>query len=415
MSDPRVSVSTVAPSNQATVVSSDAVAMGEIFKVAPTVTDYHVTPRSAMRVSAVYACVRLLAGLASTLPVHVFDRQENGDRRRVVEEISPLLNQAPYGRFTAATFWEFMVSSVLMRGDGFSEIVRPSPLSTKVLALKPLHPDLTFADVQDGEPVYQTMDEAGKIRVIAAADVLHFPGFGFDGLSSMSVIQWGARNAISVAGSADEQVGLMIGSGGVARHVFKTPGNMSEQQTEMLRVKYNELVSRKDRAVPLVLTGGLEVETLSISAEDAQLMENRVFQVEDIARAFGVPPHLIGSTAKSTSWGTGLEEQNRAFLVYTLQPHLTRISQELNAKLFHTKQNPNRFCEFNVDAIARADLGTRMQAYREALGGSQGPGWMSVNEVRQKENLPALPDKDDVFEGHAPATGQSNENQTASE
>src|SRR5205814_313822 len=135
---------------------------------------------------------------------------------------------------------------------------------------------------------------------------------------------------------------------------------------------------------PLVLWGGMTAKELSLNAEDAQLLESRRFQVEDIARAFGIPPFMLGATDKTTSWGSGVEHMGQGFLTYTLQPHLNRFQQEINRKIFRISRY---FVEFNTAGLLQADAQGRAKFYREAIGGSQGPGWMKINEVRRLENL----------------------------
>ena len=168
--------------------------------------------------------------------------------------------------------------------------------------------------------------------------------------------------------------------------VIESAGKMSGSQIENLQTAYANKYSGLPNAhrLPLVLTEGLTAKSVSINAKDAQLLEARSFQVTDIARAFGVPPHMIGETTGSTSWGTGLEQMARAFITYTVQPHLVRIEQELNRKLCRTE---NRFIEFNRAASMQGDSKAESDYFKAALGGpGSGPGWMSVDEVRRLKN-----------------------------
>nr|WP_268967734.1 phage portal protein [Zooshikella ganghwensis] len=158
----------------------------------------------------------------------------------------------------------------------------------------------------------------------------------------------------------------------------------------------------ENKHLPAVITGGGEFKETTLSPQDSQIIQTRKFQVCDIARIFGVPPHLVGETEKSTSWGTGIEQQSIGFVQYTLRPHLTRIEQEVNRKLF---RSDSFFAEFNVNGLLRGDIKGRNEAYRIALGGNQEPGWMTVNEVRKLDNLPPIEGGDILYR---PATGENN-------
>jgi HK97 family phage portal protein len=170
--------------------------------------------------------------------------------------------------------------------------------------------------------------------------------------------------------------------------VIETDKRMTEAQITQLQQQFINKYSNSENAYvrPLVLTEGLKQKAMSVSAEDSQLLEARRFQVIDIARAFGVPPHMIGETSASTSWGSGIEAMNRGFVTYTLNPHLIRIEQELNAKLWPSRSR--YFVEFNREAALEGDSAGQAQYFSKALGGpGAGPGWMTVDEVRKIKNL----------------------------
>jgi HK97 family phage portal protein len=147
--------------------------------------------------------------------------------------------------------------------------------------------------------------------------------------------------------------------------------------------------------LPLVFANGIKASPLTIKATDAQLLEARAFQVSEIARAFGVPPHMIGETTKATSWGTGIEQQTLGFVKFTLTQILRQIEQELNRKIWPERMR--YFAEFNVNGLLRGDSKSRADYYRAALGGAQGDGWMVVNEVRKFENLEPIAGGNELF------------------
>jgi HK97 family phage portal protein len=346
---------------------------------------YEVTDDSAMRVAAAYACARLIAGAIASLPLPVYKRTEAG-RERADHPLYWLLNERPEPRFSAAAMWEYALQSLMFRGDGLVEILRPAFRSSGIVGFRPHSPAKVTIEV-DGDELRYIVTEPDRRRTINAADMLHFPGFGFDGKRGLSVIRHAAQQAIGNALAMDEYSGRFFSNGANPSIVLKHAGKMDAAQVDDLRTKWSSLYAgAANSGKPMILTGGLDFEQVSISAEDSQLLDARKFQVADIARAFGVPPFMIGDTEKTSSWGSGIEHMSIGFVKYTLQPYLTKIEQELNAKLFPRLER--YFVEFNVEGLLRGDSKSRSEFYQAALGGSAGPGWMSPNEVRRLENLP---------------------------
>ena len=381
------------------VPSSDKVKMLQIFGDANTSAGAVVNATTAMRVSAVFRCVNLIAGAIASLPLPIYQRTETG-RERAEHPYWWLLNEQPTARFSAAAFWEFTVAQMLLRGDGLAYIVRDR--AGRALGLIPLQRTQVLIERAGSRLRYlvNDVDEDGKTKYFGADqdDMLHFPGCGFDGVSSMSVIGWAARQSIGIAIKADEFAGTFFGSGAHIQYAVKAPGTMTEEQQKLFReawvAKYGS--GQGVSKVPLILTEGLDVKELSMTAEDAQLLESRRFQVEDIARAFGVPPFMLGANEKSTSWGTGIEQLGKGFVTYTLRPHLTRIEQELNRKFWPTRER--YFAEFNVDGLMDGDSKTQADYFTKALGGPGAQGWMTINEVRRLKNLPPIAGGDKVFD-----------------
>lgn len=386
--------------------SSDSAAMAEIFGTVPTASGVAVTPENAMQVSAVYACTRLLAGAVSSLPLETYRRSVDGRREEVLNDpLWWLLNEQPNPRWTSASMWEWVVASVLLRRDGYAWIRRNA--NGGIVELWPLNPTQVQVERVGNELRYYAVED-GRAYGIHQDDMLHFAGFGFDGIRSMSVIEYGARQATGIAFSADVHSGTFYHGGATQKYVIKSPSRLNQGQIDDLRARFMERYSVANATAPLVLTEGLGVDTISMSAVDAQLIESRKFQVEDIARAFGVPPFMIGNQEKTTSWGSGVEMMGRGFLVFTLQPHLKRWEQEINRKFF---RNAGKFACFNVDGLSRADMKTRFDAYRQAQGGSQGPGWLSANEIRTMENWPTKEGEDGLYDPAAGNQSGSNTNE----
>lgn len=369
-------------------VNGDSQTYQDISWWAPSFAGQVVTKETAMRVSAVYACVRLIAGSIASLPLPIYERTPQGRKRIDDHPLYWVLNEEPTPRFTASTMWEFVTKAVLLRGDGFAVIVRDR--SGNAIELVPMDPDNVIVERSDNRLVYYV--QMGDTRKgYDQDDILHFPGFGFNGIRSMSVIQWAAKQSIGIAMAAEEHSARFYSNGMAPSYSIKTPHKMTEEQITRLRQQVADKASGTANAhKPLVLTEGLDVANISLSAVDGQLMEARKFQVIDIARAFGVPPFMIGEAEKTSSWGTGIEQMTLGYVKFTLSPYLTRWEQELNRKLFRTSKN---FVSFDLAGLLRGDDKARADYLRQAIGGSQGPGWMTPDEVRHEEYF--LPIGDD--------------------
>lgn len=389
-----------------TALSSDAIKMFEIFGNPATASGAVVNATTSMRVSAVYSCVSLIAGSIAQLPLPVFER--DGEARvRADHDYWWILNEQFAPTWPAAAGWEFLVTQMLLRGDGIAYIARNRAGQMTSLIPWPRDRVDIFEQERSGpkEPrrlAYRFRDETGYF-VADQADVLHLPGFGFNGVSSMSVIQWGARNGIGIAIQGDEHAGKFFSEGGKPEVAVRATGRMTPDQQEDFRSawvsKYGG--AQGNRRIPLILTEGLDVKELTMSAVDQQLLESRQWQVIDIARAFGVPPHMIGETTKASSFGTGIEQMFIGFVKLTLGAHLKRARDELNRKLF--PYSPRYFTEHNVDALMAGDSKAQAEYFGKALGGPGTQGWMYVNEVRRLKNLPPVEGGDKLIFAGSPA------------
>lgn len=398
------------------VPSSDAVRMGQIFGAYPTAAGTAVTEVTAMRVAAVYRAAALIAGAIASLPLAIYRRGPDNTREPANDHpLWWLLNEQPTPRFVAPAFWEFIVAQVLFRGDGIAYIVRRNSYSPEPIGFIPVKRENVQIMRRDDRLMYRIMelDTNGSPQYFVADqdDVLHFPGFGFDGIQSKSVIQWAAREAIGIALAADQHAGQFFGSGAHLQYAVKSPGKMTQDQQESFRQAWVAKYSGQGYSkIPLMLTEGLDVTELSMTAADAQLLESRKFQVIDIARAFGVPPHMLGETTASTSWGSGIESMGIGFVTYTLRPHLRRFSVELNRKLF--PRYDRYLIEYKTESLMQGDSKAQAEYFGKALGGPGAQGWMVVNEVRRIMNLPPVDggDKLVVLTGAKPADPNADPN-----
>ena len=368
-----------------------------------------VSQRAALGVSAVYACVGLIGGAVASLPLAFYQRGDGGRRERVdvmldnrAAKAHWLLNEEPAPKMAAAAFWEYIVASLLLQGDAMAWIY-PSAVAPKWI--KPLNPETVTVRRDPSNPserVYDVWDDDLQRQfTVFGADMLHVPGIGFDGFRGLSVVRAAGRVPIGTAMAADEYHARFFANGARPDFVLETELKMDKAQIDNLRAQWGEShggVGNSHR--PAVLSGGLKAKPLALGGADIRIIESRSYGVADIARLFGVPPHMIGETARSTSWGSGIEQQSIGFVQYTLQRHLTKIEQEINRKLWPDKapRSGTYFAEFVTDGLLRGDSAGRSGYYRQALGGGGGPGWMTPNEVRRLENLPPVDGGDKLIE-----------------
>lgn len=367
-----------------------------------------VTPETAMREATVYACVSLIAGAISTMQLPIFERTDSGGRP-VTHDYWWLFNEQASTDWTSANAMQYLVSAKLFYGDGLALLLRPNNFTNKVDAWEPLHPSRVdpFHNSQNGLRYRVTDRWTGKVTVYDPADIIHVPSLGFDGLRSPSPITWAAREVIGSSLARQEYSARFFSQGSTHDIALKSPRKLTKEQIEELRVSYlAKYTGGKNSHSPLILSGGLDVEKLSITPNDAQLIASQQFGVEEICRTFGVPPFMVGATDKTTSWGAGVEQMGKGFVRYTLRRYLGPIQQEFNRKLW-----PNRekyFVQYDTAELERADFKTRMDGYRQAVGVAGAPGWMTPDEVRALENMdPKGGVGDQLFNGGSKNASQS--------
>lgn len=352
---------------------------------------------SAMRISAVYACVSLIGGAIASLPLK-FYRERGTDREEYKPDEWWLLNEQPLACWSAAAAWEYATASLLLQGDSFWRIHRASRLSPRIVGFEPLHPQTVEVRRDRDRLIYRVSPQPSQLLnsegtvILDQDDILHVSSPGFDGLRGLSQIQYALAGPGGVALMADEFAAAFFRNGSRPDFALQTDLALNKEQIDNLRDQVAERHNGARNAFkPIVLQGGLKVQPITMTAEDSQLIDQRRFQIEDIARVFGVPPHMIGHTQNTTSWGSGVEQMSIGFVKYTLQRHLVKFEQEINRKVFRTA---GRFSEFSTAGLERGDIKTRYDAYRVALGRAGEPGWMKPSEIRRMENLPA----DDSFD-----------------
>lgn len=385
-------------SNAALVSSSPDVS--DLFSVPAPAYARAVTDSTAMQVGTVYACLEKLGGVVLQLPLHHYRMDPEGNRGRVFpnEPLWWLLNESPAPAWTAASWKEWIVRCVKLRGDQHTQIIRNA--AGNVTGLRPLHPDCVQVRTVNRRLRYDVWDlEDGRAYGVDQDDMLHFTGFGFDGEKSLSAIKWAARNAISNTLAAHEFMGKSLADGGMPKVTIETAGTTSPQQAQALRDSFvaTYLNGNGEKRLPLVLTNGSKANALNITAVDMEIMAARKMDKGEICEALGVPPIIIGDSEKTSSWGTGVEQVTLGWVRFSVQPMLARWEEEMNRKLF---RRSGQFVEFSLAALLRGDSKAQAEAFRAALGGpGSGDAWMTVNEIRKTLNLApdTSPEADQLF------------------
>lgn len=344
-----------------------------------------VNDQSALALSAVWACVNLLSGTIASLPLMVY--RTDGQGSRTVARDHPLyrvLHDSPNFDQTAVDFWEFVCASIELWGNAYARIERSAG---RVTGLVPIAPALvSVRRLQNGTIEYRWTED-GKAFVETDRTMLHIRGFGGNPLGGMSTLHFG-RNVFSLARAETRAAGGMFANGLRPSGVLTFESWLTPEQRALSETKLTEkFLGAMNAGRPLVLEGGTKWEQLTISPEDAQMLESRGFSVEEICRFFGVPPFMVGHTEKSTSWGTGLEQQTLGFQKFTLRRRLKRIEQAIQKQLLTpAERSQGLVVEFNLEGLLRADSKGRAGFYQQMTA----IGAMTINEVRSLENLPPV-------------------------
>lgn len=348
---------------------------------------------SAMAVTAVWACNNLIAGAIAALPMHIYKRSREGDLTRDYNnDLWWVLNEEFCPRWPASAGWQFLVTSKLLHGDGFAEILRTP--NGRIRGLVPIHPYRVEVICQpDGSRlVYKVLPDPtiaspsdNQIRVIDQDDMLHVPGFGFNGLRGLSALKNSLRVAGRLAINAQDFSSGFLKNMGRPDFALKTAASLTDAQFQRLKNLLDQHRGPENGGRAMILDNGLDLTTITMPLEEMQLLETRKFQVEEIARAFGVQPFMIGHTEKTSSWGTGVEAMGAGFVRYTLRDHLNAFQNEINRKFF---RQITTCAEFDTTELERGDTAAMFSAVRVALGRAGEPAFMTIEEGRTLLRLP---------------------------
>ena len=366
------------------------------FFLGGTAAGKYVTERSAMQMTAVYCCVRILSEAVASLPLQFYRYTDDGGKEKAVEHpLYFLLHDEPNPEMTSFIFRETLMTHLLLWGNAYSQIIRNG--KGEVIALYPLMPDrMKVKRDSDGRIYYEYTvydsddvegrkgtDKAGRTVKLQPSDVLHIPGLGFDGLVGYSPIAM-AKNAIGLAIATEEYGSKFFANGAAPSGVLEHPGTIKDPSK--VRESWQATFGGSGNANKIaVLEEGMKYTPISISPEQAQFLETRKFQIDEIARIFRVPPHMIGDLEKSSF--NNIEQQSLEFVKYTLDPWVSRWEQAMVRALLTPDEKKKYFFKFNVDGLLRGDYQSRMSGYATARQN----GWMSANDIRELEQMDRIP------------------------
>ena len=349
-----------------------------------------VTERSAMQMTAVYSCVRILAEAVAGLPLNLYRYTEDGGKEKAIDHpLYLLLHDEPNPEMSSFVFRETLMTHLLLWGNAYAQVIRNG--KGEVIALYPLMPNKMTVDRDSQGQLYYSYqrgtDEAIRDKnqtvILRPSDVLHIPGLGFDGLVGYSPIAM-AKNAIGMAIACEEYGAKFFANGAAPGGVLEHPGTIKDPQR--VRESWQSTFGGSGNANKIaVLEEGMKYTPIGISPEQAQFLETRKFQINEIARIFRVPPHMVGDLEKSSF--SNIEQQSLEFVKYTLDPWVTRWEQSIQRSLLTQEEKAAYFVKFNLEGLLRGDYQSRMQGY--AIGRQN--GWMSANDIRELENLDRIP------------------------
>ena len=351
-----------------------------------------VNERTAMQMTAVYSCVRILSEALASLPIHVYKYNEQGGKEKALNHpLYFLLHDEPNPEMTSFVFRETLMTHLLLWGNAYAQIIRNG--KGEIVALYPLMPDRMTVDRDEfGKLYYEytvSSEDAHTLKGttvrLKPSDILHVPGLGFDGLVGYSPIAM-AKNAIGLAIAAEEYGSKFYANGAAPSGVLEHPGTLKDPGK--VRDSWSETFGGSANSHKIaVLEEGMKYTPISINPNEAQFLETRKFQINEIARIFRVPPHMVGDLEKSSF--SNIEQQSLEFVKYTLDPWVSRWEQSMIRSLFSKEEKTSYFIKFNVDGLLRGDYESRMNGY--AIGRQN--GWMSANDIRELENLDRIPEE----------------------
>ena len=366
---------------------------GGLFVFGTANSGERVDEKSAMQIATVYACVRLIAESVAGLPLHLYKTDgEDGKSKAKEHPLYKILYRQPNPEMTSFSFWETMVTHILLWGNAYAQIVRDG--KNGVLGLYPLLPENVEIDRENGGDLYyiyhaytdEVPGENNRDIQFRRDEILHIPGLGFNGLVGFSPIAM-MKNSLGTTLAVERYGSSFFRNGAQPSGVLEHPGVLKDP--EKIRRNWSDVYGGANNAHKVaVLEEDMHYKPISLPPEDSQFLSTREFGVEEICRIFRVPPHMVQDLKRATF--NNIEHQSIDFVVHTLDPWLTRIEQAIIKDVLLEEEQDEYFPKFNVDGLLRGDYKSRMEGY--AIGFAN--GFLSPNDIRRLENMDPIPDED---------------------
>jgi HK97 family phage portal protein len=363
---------------------TDSVSSAPAFYMGQSISGKIVNERSSMQTTAVFACVRIIAETVASLPLHTYRYKDDGKEKMYTHPLYRLLHDEPNPEMTSFTLRETLMTHILLWGNAYCQIIRNG--KGQVVSLYPLLPDKMTVDRDGKGNLYYAYRKEGVTHYLGPEDVLHVPGLGFDGVMGYSPVAL-AKNAIGLNIAAEEYGGRFFANNAMPSGILSTAGTLKDP-TKVRDAWQSAYGGSSNSNKVAVLEDGLQYQAISMPNSDAQFLETRKFQIEEICRIFQVPPHMVADLSKSSF--SNIENQSISFVVHTIRPWLVRLEQAMNKKLFLESEKGKCFVSFNASALMRGDYKSRMDGY--AIGIQN--GFFSVNDVRKMENMDLISEED---------------------
>lgn len=358
----------------------------------PTAPAANVNQNTALCLSAVWASVRLIAESVASMPLRFYTETDDGNKSFIPNgdyQLARILNRKPNQWQTRNEFFETLISQKALLGNGYclkikngrGDIVGLLPMMSEQM-------EVTLSD--DDKRIRYKYNNGRGIREYSQDDIWHLKLFG-NGIMGLSPLSFG-RNAIGIGLATENRVSKIMANGAKPSGVLKTGEILKPDQKETVRQNFRELAEGNNDTL-FVLEGGFEYQQISMSPKDIELIASRRFQIEDIARFFGVPSVMINDTSATTAWGSGIEQIVQGFYKLGLRPYLERIEASINYNLIPEADRGRIKCEFDFNALLRADMAARLKTYKEAITG----GFMTPNEARALEGWSDKDGGDDLY------------------
>ncbi|SDI40087.1 phage portal protein [Pseudomonas abietaniphila] len=340
-----------------------------------------VTTKTALSISMVWSCVKILSESLSGLPLKLYDDGKDGRKQVVGSDRALKLLRKPNPYMTMLNFLKFVVVNMAIRGNAFALIERN--VHGEPIGFVPLKYDTVKIDVEDGL-IYVVTPAEGAPFPVSPENMLHFKLFSLDGIVGLSPIEYQAET-MGLAKAGQQWSSRFMRKGGFTGGYVIYENFLNKQQEAQIMAKFPDV--RKGDADDIgkmaILQGNPKIVPAGLSQKDAQFIESQQFQEEAMAGIYGVPLWLANRAGKTSIMGSNLEQQLTGFITFGLKPYIDVVEDEFNDKVYGRY---TRFVEFKVEGLLRADSAGRASYYQAALGGSGGSGWMTINEVREKEN-----------------------------